>query len=260
MEYYSGILILTTNRIGEFDEAFSSRVHIKLYYPKLDRKSTLEIWKMNLKRIADSDLNIDVKEDDIRQFARKLWADSANKQTQRWNGRQIRNAFQSAIALAKWDYHENVSVCGQRPCLSVQQFEVVAKTSAHFDAYISTMHGFDEVNDAWETIAQREHLRRNETPRRLTTRSAAAAIAMGGRRTAVKEETLDADGDGNETDSDENEEKVKNLKAELDRRQKKNAPSVKRSRDIQPRKPQNYDPHTEVAGSDQSTSSDNQLR
>jgi len=200
-----------------------------------------------LKRIAESDLNIDVKEDEIRRFARKLWADSASKQTQRWNGRQIRNAFQSAIALAKWDCHENVTGRSQRPCLSVQQFEVVAKTSAHFDAYISTMHGFDEVNDAWEIIAQPEHLRKNETPRRLITRSAAAARAIGGRRTAVIEETPE-DEDEDDTDSDENDEKVKKLRTELDRRQKKNAPLVKRSGDIQSQKLQ-------TNGDDQSTSS-----
>lgn len=212
---------------------------------------------MNLKRIADSDLDIDVKENEIKKFARKLWADTEDKQTQRWNGRQIRNAFQSAIALAKWDYHENASGSSQRPCLSVQQFEVVAKTSAHFDAYISTMHGIDEVSDAWETIAQREHLRRNETPRKPTSRSAVAAGVMGGRRNAViKEDTPDEDDGEEETDSDENEERVKKLRAELDRRQKKSAPPVKRSRDTQAGQSQRPTPETKVDDGDSSTSSD----
>lgn len=31
LEYYKGILFLTTNRIGTFDEAFKSRIHISLF-------------------------------------------------------------------------------------------------------------------------------------------------------------------------------------------------------------------------------------
>jgi SpoVK/Ycf46/Vps4 family AAA+-type ATPase len=30
MEYYQGILFLTTNRVGTFDEAFISRVHVSI--------------------------------------------------------------------------------------------------------------------------------------------------------------------------------------------------------------------------------------
>ncbi len=52
---------------------------------------------MNQRRIADSELNINVKEDEIKQFAQKLWAGNANKQTQRWNGRQSRERI---LALA----------------------------------------------------------------------------------------------------------------------------------------------------------------
>ena len=33
LEYYAGILFLTTNRIGDFDEAFTSRIHMRLFYP-----------------------------------------------------------------------------------------------------------------------------------------------------------------------------------------------------------------------------------
>ena len=33
LEYYSGLLFLTTNRVGTTDEAFRFRVHLILYYP-----------------------------------------------------------------------------------------------------------------------------------------------------------------------------------------------------------------------------------
>ena len=222
LEYYSGILILTTNRIGEFDEAFSSRVHIKLYYPKLDRKSTLEIWKMNIRRVAESrELDVDVKENEIRKFARRQWADSADNPTQRWNGRQIRNAFQTAIALAKWDHQESEDL-HTRPCLSVKQFEVVAQTSAHFDAYITKMHGIDE-GDTWETMAARDFLRKNETPRKPASRLVPPSLrTRAARRSNSKAEILEEDDEeGDETDSDENEERMKELEAKLKKMQQK---------------------------------------
>lgn len=224
LEYYSGILILTTNRIGEFDEAFSSRVHIKLYYPKLDRNSTLEIWYMNIQRVAKSkELNLDIKVDEIRKFARRQWAESADSPTQRWNGRQIRNAFQTAIALAKWDHRESEEDADTKACLSVKQFEVVAQTSAHFDTYITTMHGVDEGN-IWEAIAARDLLRKNETPRKFTNRVVPpSARARAARRSSARAETPDDDDDedGDETDTDTSDEQIKKMEDKLKKMKQK---------------------------------------
>lgn len=44
MEYYQGILILTTNRSVNFDKAFHSRIHLTLPFKPLDRKSREDIW------------------------------------------------------------------------------------------------------------------------------------------------------------------------------------------------------------------------
>ena len=45
LEYFQGILFLTTNRVATFDEAFQSRIHIGLRYDKLDNKARNAIWK-----------------------------------------------------------------------------------------------------------------------------------------------------------------------------------------------------------------------
>lgn len=159
LEYYSGILILTTNRVGEFDEAFKSRIHISLYYPRLDRKSTLKIWEMNLKRIQRRGLDMDIDKDRILKFAQTHWAASKKKLTRRWNGRQIKNAFQTAIALASWDFNDEHECAKlERPLLSDKHFRIVSETSAHFDDYLSNVHGIDE-DDAFAVMAERENLR-----------------------------------------------------------------------------------------------------
>lgn len=50
LEYYEGIMFLTTNRVQTFDAAFQSRIHISLEYPELDTKSRKTVWKNFLKQ------------------------------------------------------------------------------------------------------------------------------------------------------------------------------------------------------------------
>lgn len=45
LEYYEGIMFLTTNRVQTFDAAFQSRIHISIEYPELDAKSRRKVWK-----------------------------------------------------------------------------------------------------------------------------------------------------------------------------------------------------------------------
>ena len=139
LEYYAGILFLTTNRVGSFDEAFRSRIHLSLYYPPLSKESTTKIWTMNLDRLEKSGR---------LAFNRKKIMDFADKQFQRgtrWNGRQIRNAFQTAISLAEYDQTKklvlNPSDVPAKPKLTKDHFKKVAKASAEFDDYVKDVMG-----------------------------------------------------------------------------------------------------------------------
>ena len=158
LEYYSGILFLTTNRVGAFDQAFRSRIHMSLFYPKIEEEATIKIWKMNIDRarmVWGDKLSID--DDDrkgILKFASKHYKELAQSETT-WNGRQIRNAFQTAIALAEWDAHQSQlkfkSPVPLKPRLEPSHFEQVAKASKHFDAYlketqVGTMSDLASVN------------------------------------------------------------------------------------------------------------------
>lgn len=216
---------------------------------------------MNIRRVAESEeVGVTVDEDEIKKFARRQWADSAENPTQRWNGRQIRNAFQSAIALAKWDHQESGEDAQTKPCLSVKQFEIVAKTSAHFDAYITKMHGIDE-GDTWETIAARDFLRKNETPRKPASRlvpTASARTRAAARHGSAKAETFEDDEEGDETDTDENEEQMKKLEDKLKRlkqKKKKQGPADQKPKD--PRAQSSKKPEAE-AGDPSGSSEDDQ--
>ena len=143
LEYCSGILFLTTNRVGAFDQAFRSRIHMSLFYPRIEEDATIKSWEMNIDRAREiwgDKLSIDdTDRKGILKFASKHYKELAESETT-WNGRQIRNAFQTAIALAEWDAYQSQlkfkSPVPLKPRLESEHFERVAKASKHFDAYL----------------------------------------------------------------------------------------------------------------------------
>ena len=149
--------------MGEFDEAFRSRIHVSLYYPKLDRDATLKIWERSILRLHTSGLRLDFSEDDIRKFAERHWLDNVKTPSRHWNGRQIKNAFQTALALANWELYEGKQGHDlERPLLKAKHFDRVAKTSAHFDDYMSDIYNISD--DTFSVLAARDEIRKDTHP------------------------------------------------------------------------------------------------
>ncbi|KAK7934752.1 hypothetical protein PG985_000247, partial [Apiospora marii] len=111
LEYYSGILFLTTNIVGMIDEAFKSRIHVALRYDTIDERTTGQIWKNLLRRInrdnRASDLKITFDERELLKFAMDDFEEHENDHST-WNARQIRNAFSTAIAMGQFDRLERI--------------------------------------------------------------------------------------------------------------------------------------------------------
>ncbi|KAI0805244.1 hypothetical protein GGR55DRAFT_285543 [Xylaria sp. FL0064] len=112
LEYYSGILFLTTNRPDVMDDAVKSRVQVSLQYPRLGLIETLAIFQTNLDRLIDIEFErakitgepaLEVKSDGILAFAAAHYhRHEGNALSPPWNGRQIRNAFQIAPSIARY--------------------------------------------------------------------------------------------------------------------------------------------------------------
>ncbi|KAH7032405.1 hypothetical protein B0J12DRAFT_680514 [Macrophomina phaseolina] len=138
LEYYSGILFLTTNRVGIIDQAFRSRIHLSLYYPSLDKDATMTIWKMHLQTARDrfqrKGQTLEVEKKKILKFAKEQFKRMKKETGSNWNGRQIRNAFQTAIALA--EYHAEGKGRDRKTKLTVAEFKTVQDTSDSFDKYL----------------------------------------------------------------------------------------------------------------------------
>jgi SpoVK/Ycf46/Vps4 family AAA+-type ATPase len=92
LEYYQGILILTTNMIDCIDEAFESRISYPVEFPELSQLDRHQIW---------TDF---IKDMDLVSPHKRVLLD----ETDRWaaaeiNGRQIRNILSMAESLALGD-------------------------------------------------------------------------------------------------------------------------------------------------------------
>ncbi|KAJ5179240.1 hypothetical protein N7492_002450 [Penicillium capsulatum] len=91
LEYFQGILFLTTNRVETFDDAFQSRIHVALRYGDLTTKAKRSIWKMFLGRVRA------IEGVQIATFTEEDY-DRLSRHT--LNGRQIKNSVRTAQALA----------------------------------------------------------------------------------------------------------------------------------------------------------------
>jgi hypothetical protein len=87
LEYYSGIMILTTNRMRSIDTAFESRVDITLSYNPLTETDRMQVWK-NFLATMDSRA-VEIEDAELIKLAK--WD---------FNGRQIKSAIKTARILA----------------------------------------------------------------------------------------------------------------------------------------------------------------
>ena len=53
--YYTGILILTTNRLSTIDPAMKSRIHVSLCYEPLNNETRARLWRAFLERAGVQD-------------------------------------------------------------------------------------------------------------------------------------------------------------------------------------------------------------
>ncbi|KAI0404699.1 hypothetical protein F4802DRAFT_217484 [Xylaria palmicola] len=109
LEYYRGVLFLTTNRVQAFDSAFLSRIHVALHYKNLRDEDRERIWANTFERL-DRESKGTIR---ISTAARNMLlggtaaggggGDDAGGRIRslRWNGREIRNAMQMMLAMAE---------------------------------------------------------------------------------------------------------------------------------------------------------------
>ncbi|KAJ5267403.1 ATPase AAA-type core [Penicillium angulare] len=108
LEYYQGILFLTSNRGIQFDDAILSRIHLIITYEGLSREFRKGLWSTFLARAQTVQGSAKIEEHDLRRL-----------EALHLNGREIKNIVAIAHALAEAnasqvDYKYIESAAGSR--------------------------------------------------------------------------------------------------------------------------------------------------
>ncbi len=85
LEYFQGIMFLTTNRVATFDAAFQSRIHFSIRFGDLGRDVKKKIWKTFLGKVK---VEVNISEKEIDSLSDKTI-----------NGRQVRRVDYSRPIL-----------------------------------------------------------------------------------------------------------------------------------------------------------------
>lgn len=91
LEYYQGIMLLTTNRLTSLDVAVLSRIHLAIRYRDLGPDDIINIFNTFLRKV-------DIDPEDKKAIDRWVKREAVEYNL---NGRQIRNIVTSAQSLAR---------------------------------------------------------------------------------------------------------------------------------------------------------------
>ncbi|KAH7322621.1 hypothetical protein B0I35DRAFT_350094 [Stachybotrys elegans] len=140
LEYFRGILFLTTNRVGTFDEAFISRIHIQIHYGEFTDEDRERVWQTFFDKLEEE------QEDSMRiQLGAKDYTQSEEMRALKWNGREIRNAFQVAVALAEAQGHKDSK---GRILIKTDHIKASAHMSRDFKDYLEKLYKQDDSKRA----------------------------------------------------------------------------------------------------------------
>lgn len=90
LEYFQGVMILTTNRVTVFDEAVQSRIHLGIKYDQLSKKAKTEIWTAFIKQanaVSTNGVGPEITPAQLEDLSRK-----------EFNGRQARSSFSISVS------------------------------------------------------------------------------------------------------------------------------------------------------------------
>ncbi|CAD6590447.1 MAG: hypothetical protein ASARMPREDX12_004369 [Alectoria sarmentosa] len=94
IEYYQGIVFITTSRVSRFDPALMPRIDITLGLPSLDRGRRVGVWRNHIQHLL-AEGSIDASQSaDLCMRAEQEWS------KQKMNGHQIKKAVNAARVLA----------------------------------------------------------------------------------------------------------------------------------------------------------------
>lgn len=112
LEYFSGIVFLTTNRVETFDLAMKSRIHLALEYSPPDIEIRRQVWMKLLSEVPEETMGIDDIDDMVENIL-----------MEKLNGREISNTLNTARTIARF----------KKEKLQLEHIESVLQVRREFD-------------------------------------------------------------------------------------------------------------------------------
>lgn len=139
LEYYEGVLFLTTNRMGNIDAAFESRIHLSLQYDELDEASRKHVWETFLARAAVGDggassgaskeeANEGVNEVSVKEVSNENLTTPSHNETCTTNPIPTPSNSTNGTSTTPTFTPQEISILSSRP-LNGRQIKNVLKTS-----------------------------------------------------------------------------------------------------------------------------------
>jgi SpoVK/Ycf46/Vps4 family AAA+-type ATPase len=156
MEYYKGVLFLTTNRPGHIDDSFISRITCPIKYDALTDEAKKKMAQKFVKKFEETGtISVEMR---AKQYLQQNCQDL--------NGRQIRNVLQNAVASAEISQrsqrryeapHGYGSGRGKDGPVVVKMHHVkaVVERQTGFREYLDNLRGKDEAARA---MGKRDYL------------------------------------------------------------------------------------------------------
>ena len=144
MEYFRGLLFLTTNRVGSIDDAFLSRVSAVLQYDHLSDDTRKKIWQGFFKKLQKDAEVPGGQKIEVDKYAQKYIFNDEEVRDLRWNGREIRNALQTAISLATYKALRESKGSEEVVDVEEEHFRSVVSMSRKFRTYMKDISGLEE--------------------------------------------------------------------------------------------------------------------
>ncbi|KAI9655727.1 MAG: hypothetical protein M1821_005162 [Bathelium mastoideum] len=153
MEYFKGVFFLTTNRVGHIDDAFLSRVAVIIGYDPLSDERRARIWNGFFAKLQ-KDMERRKQEGSkpiiqVSKYAKQYVLYDEEIKALEWNGREIRNALQTAISLARYRASREAGGTDDEVVdVEVDHFKSVMRMSKSFRGYMDSISKLPEAERA----------------------------------------------------------------------------------------------------------------
>jgi hypothetical protein len=122
LETFHNTLVMTTNRVGIFDESLFSRCQLIVHFPALTEESRTTVWHNLINKLGknSTEVHVQITDDDIREIA-----------ATKLNNWEITNVIRTAAQLARmWGGH-----------LDKHYIMTATNNTLQFSEYLDTVHG-----------------------------------------------------------------------------------------------------------------------